>query len=226
VTRPAIPLEQRRSTRVQLTLPARVRWHGPLGMRMEVTQTLDVSREGLLVRRKERCWIGTRVWVAYPFDRGASATEHTEMAARVTHVEQVSPDEFRVGLQFIQPRRGLFVQPGVERRGTSRVYSAVPIFVRPAVSRWPEECMTQDVSRNGVRFETCQIYGVGDRILAKIPWAEWGRAGEMEGRVVRVSAVNEISIPAPIAQPEMGMSAMYTSVAVQWVKATERVARA
>jgi hypothetical protein len=210
---------------VQLALPARVRWHGPLGMRLEVTQTVDVSREGLLVRRKDQCSVGARVWVAYPFDRSASAADHTETPARVTRVEQVSPGEFRVALQFIQPRRGLFIQPSVERRGTSRVYSSVPIFVRAGASRWPEECMTQDISRNGVRFETCQIYGVGDRVLAKIPWAEWGRAGEMEGRVVRVTAVDEISIPAPIAQPDAGMSAMYASVAIQWVKAWERVAR-
>jgi hypothetical protein len=211
---------------VQLALPARVRWHGPRGMRLEVTETLDVSREGLLVRRKDRCSLGTRVWVAYPFDRSASASEHTETPARVTRVESVSPEEFRVALQFIQPRRGVFIQPSVERRGSARVYSAVPVFVRPVAGRWPEECMTQDISRSGVRFETCQIHGVGDRVLAKIRWGEWGRAGEMEGRVMRVSAADEISIPAPIAQPELGMSAMYTSVAVKWVKPWERVARA
>jgi hypothetical protein len=225
VQHPAIPLEQRRSPRVQLALPARVRWHGPLGMRLEVTETADISREGLLVRRKDRCSAGTRVWVAYPFDRGASASEHTETPARVTRVEPVSPEEFRVALQLVQPRKAFFVRPGAERRGSARVYSAVPIFVRTAAGRWPEECMTQDISRNGVRFETCQIYGASDRVLAKIPWSEWERAGEMEGRVVRVSAVNEISIPAPIARPEVGMSAMYTSVAIQWVKPWERVGR-
>ena len=38
----------RTSSRVPLTLPIRLRWQGALGQTMEVTQTLDSSRGGLL----------------------------------------------------------------------------------------------------------------------------------------------------------------------------------
>jgi hypothetical protein len=227
---------------VQLGLPVRIRWHGPAGMRLEVTQTIDVGRQGLLVRRKELCQPGARVWIAYPYDVTASPVAHTEASALVMRVERLSgdvspassahtadhpapaqsssprfsPDGYRVALHFRSPRASNYVYRGVERRASMRMYSAVPIFVRTASGRWPEEAMTQDLSRSGVRFETCQIYAVGDLVCAKVPWAEWARAGEIAGRVVRVEMVEDTSIPAPAAQPEMGRSAMYASVAVEW----------
>lgn len=211
---------------MQLDLPVRIRWHGPLGMRLEVTQTIDVAREGLLVRRKEQCAPGTRVWVAYPYDRTASPMAQTETAARVMRVEPNSPEGYRIALRFHLPRKGEFGQPTLERRASARVHSAVPIFVRPADGRWPEECMTQDLSRSGVRFETSHIFSVGDLVLAKIPWAEWARAGEISGRVSRVEAMLDDSAPAPLADPESLKSAMYASVSVQWTKPATRSARA
>ena len=42
------PVDLRKSPRARLHLPARIRWLGPLGMRLEITETIDVSREGLL----------------------------------------------------------------------------------------------------------------------------------------------------------------------------------
>ncbi len=60
--------ELRRHPRAQLRLPARIRWQGPLGMRLEVTETIDVSREGLLLRCAEPCEMMIRVWVTFPFD--------------------------------------------------------------------------------------------------------------------------------------------------------------
>jgi hypothetical protein len=130
--------------------------------------------------------------------------------------EECTPDGYRVALHFRLARRGTFIQPSVERRTSARVYSAVPIFVRAAGGRWPEEAMTQDLSRGGVRVETCQIYAVGDRVMAKIPWAEWARAGEIAGRGVRVEATEDASVPAPMAEPQVGKSAIYVSVAVAW----------
>lgn len=81
--------------------------------------------------------------------------------------------------------------------------------------------MTQDVSQHGVRFETSNIFAAGDRVLAKIPWGEWSRAGEIAGRVVRVEAMEDTPGPAPVANPEAGKSAMITSVAVEWMKTSK-----
>ena len=219
---PAFSLEQksdqRKSPRVQLKMPARVRWHGPLGMRLELTQTIDVAREGLLLRRKEKCSLGTRVWVTYPYDKTAPAMSMTETPARVVRVDETPVDGFQVALHLHLPRKAGRPQFGIERRVSSRVYSAVPIFVRIADSPWPEESMTQDFSRSGVRFETNQIYAQGDLVYAKIPWAEWSRAGEIEGRVARVESTPDVSVPAPLADPDAGRTAIYTSVAVRWTK--------
>jgi len=219
---------------VQLNLPVRIRWHGPAGMRLEIAQTIDVGRQGLLLRRKEHCQPGARVWVAYPYDRTASPMAHTETAARIIRVERLAPrvgpsqlvdrpsaaqsaaGDYRVALHFRSARAGNRVYRGVERRASARMYSAVPIFVRAANGRWPEEAMTQDLSHSGVRFETCQIYAAGDLVCAKIPWAGSAGAGELTGRVLRVEMVEDTSVPAPLAQPEMGRSAMYASVAVEW----------
>jgi hypothetical protein len=219
---PALSLEQRnenrKSPRVQLKLPVRIRWHGPLGMRLELTQTVEVAREGLLVRRKEKCSLGTRVWVTYPYDKTARTVSMTETPARILRVEQAGSDGFFVVLHLNLPRKLGAAQIGLERRCSARVYSAVPIFVRMADCPWPEESMTQDFSRSGVRFETNQIYAQGDRVFAQIPWAEWGRTGEIEGRVARVESTSDLSVPAPLADPDAGTTAIYTSVAVEWTK--------
>jgi hypothetical protein len=78
--------------------------------------------------------------------------------------------------------------------------------------------MTQDVSQHGVRFETSNIYAAGDEVLAKIPWGEWSKTGEIAGRVVRVAAMEDVPGPAPVADPEAGKSAIITSVAVEWLR--------
>ena len=70
-------VELRRHPRAQLKLPARVRWRGPLGMRMESTHTLDVSRGGLRVQRNEPCESGSRVWVVFPFDAASASVPGT-----------------------------------------------------------------------------------------------------------------------------------------------------
>src|SRR5579862_2025370 len=125
---PALSLEQRKSPRVQLKLPVRIRWHGPLGMRLELTQTVDVAREGLLIRRKEGCSVGTRVWVTYPYDKTARTVSMTETPACILRVEKTSSYDFYVALHLHVPRKGGATQIGFERRFASRVYSAVPIF--------------------------------------------------------------------------------------------------
>jgi hypothetical protein len=192
-------------------------------MRLELTETLDVAREGLLLRRKERCSIGTRLWVTYPYDKTARTVSMTETPARILRLEQTPSGGFQVALHLGLPRKRNSTPFVLERRSSSRVYSAVPIFVRMADSPWPEESMTQDFSRSGVRFETNQIYAQGDRVYAKIPWAEWGRAGEIRGCVARVESTPDVSVPSPLADPEAGKTAIYTSVAVRWSTSAEQL---
>ncbi|HTX16131.1 MAG TPA: PilZ domain-containing protein [Candidatus Baltobacteraceae bacterium] len=199
------PVELRRSPRARLHLPARIRWLGPLGMRLEVAETIDVSREGLLIRRDERCNLLARVWVAYPFDPSAASIQ-PETPARIARVQGGAQGGFYVALELQLPPRESPRDASEERRRSARFSFALPIFVRPAGSLWPEESMTQNISNHGVRFESARTYKIGEKVLAKIPWGEWAKPGEMTGHVIRVECPEETSSPTPT----LG------SVAVEW----------
>src|SRR5271156_7195812 len=99
-------LELRKHPRAQLKLPARVRWRGPLGMRMESTHTLDVSRNGIRVQRNEACESGSRVWVVFPFDATSAGGVPPETPARVMRVDSGSGPGYQVALQLELPSRG------------------------------------------------------------------------------------------------------------------------
>lgn len=209
--------ERRKHPRAQLRLPARVRWQGPLGMRIETTDTVDVSREGVLVHRNEACAPLTRVWIVFPYDRNAGASAQPETPGRVSRVERDESGGYWVAIRLEAPQRGAARSAEEERRRSERVPFALPIFVRLAGTPWPEESMTHDLSRNGARFETSHIYAAGETVIAQIPWGDWSKKGEIHGRVVRVENMPDSPGPAPIAHPEKGASAIVTSVAVEWL---------
>jgi hypothetical protein len=210
--------EIRRRPRAQLDLPVRIRWRGPFGMRLEITKTLDVSREGLLVHRAEPCELQARVWVAFPFDSAAAMTAQPETPARVVRVERIAKGAYRVALHLESPPRIAPRPPGQERRAYARVPFALPIFVRTAGTPWPEESMTQDISKTGARFLTTRIFVRGDQLLATLSWADWARVREVSARVVRVVLHELAPGSAPLSDPENGMSALFTSVAIHWEK--------
>ena len=204
---PTASVELRKHPRAQVRLLARIRSRGPFGMRLETTETIDVSREGLLVHRREECDPSTRVWVAFPFDASAPPATQLEVPARIVRVEQDSIGGFRVALCLENPPRALPLADADERRKSVRSSLALPIFIRRAGTPWPEESMTQDISDGGARFETTQIFAAGDTIHAMIPSGDWQKRGELTGRVVRVLAPADAKSVAPI-----------TSVAVQWTQ--------
>jgi hypothetical protein len=209
-------VEMRKHPRAQLRMPTRIRWRGPLGMRMEITRTIDASRDGIRVPRNESCEVGSRVWVTFPFDANTLATAQPETPAHVVRVDHNSQRGFDVSLQLELPPRSEQRAKDNERRACARVTFAIPIFVRAAASPWPEESMTHDISRAGARFESAHMYTAGDAILAKIPWGEWERAGEIRARVVRVETKPVTPGPAPKSNPTLGMSGMLSSVSVKW----------
>lgn len=205
----------RKYPRARLQLGARIRWRSPLGMRLESTQTVDMSRGGILLDRAERCEVDSHVWVVCPFESSTAAVQ-PETPARVARVEDLRGGYYRVALQLQPPDRGASRDAAVERRRSSRVPFAVPIFVRPMGAPWPEESMTHDISRSGARFTTVRIFAPGDSMLAKVPWGEWANRGEIAGRVVRVESHRDMPGPAPLADPRSGSSALLASVAVEW----------
>ena len=218
---PGIFVDQRKHPRAQLKLPARIRWHGPIGMRLEITQTVDVSRDGMLFHRNEPCDRLARVWVAFPFDPAAGAATQPETPARVVRVEPDPEGGYWIAVRFENTARASKLEGFRERRCSERIPFALPIFVRLAGTPWPEEFMTQDISQHGTRFETSRVYAPGDKVLAKIPWGEWSKTGEVAGRVVRIETMEDSPGPAPAANPGEGKSAIITSVAVEWIRASK-----
>jgi hypothetical protein len=219
MNRVAVPAELRKNPRAQLRLPTRLRWRGPLGMRLENAHTANVSRSGMLLLCLEGCDVDARVWVAFPFDKRATSVQPETPAT----VVRVTPDKsrgYRVALKFDAPP--VSAAPfsarryARERRESTRVRFALPIFVRAANSPWPEESMTQDVSRAGARFESAQIYAAGDHVLAKIPWGDFEKTGEMNATIVRVEPTAVAPGPSPLANPAAGTSAILNSVCIRW----------
>jgi hypothetical protein len=209
-------VEMRKHPRAQLRMPARIRWRGALGMRIEIARTIDASRDGIRIPRSEPCELGSRVWVTFPFETNSSAAAQPETPARVVRVVPNAQRGYDVSLHLDIPRRHAEPAKGRERRTCSRLTFSVPIFVRAAGSPWPEESMTHDISRAGARFESAHIYNAGDQVLAKVPWGEWERIGEVRARVVRVENKVTSPGPAPRANPVVGLSGMLTSVSIRW----------
>lgn len=61
-------MDRREHHRVQLRIPARLRWTTPFGQKTEVCDTLNVSRGGVLVPCDETHAPGMPLWVTFPYD--------------------------------------------------------------------------------------------------------------------------------------------------------------
>ncbi|MGH9560283.1 MAG: PilZ domain-containing protein [Terracidiphilus sp.] len=214
--------EQRRHPRARLQLPARIRWQSPLGMRLEVAETIDVSRDGvLLASREESLAAISRAWIVFPFDASAIGATEPETPAHVVRVERDPGGDYRIALH-LQPRRSTARTPvKPERRSYPRLPLCLPIYVRAGEMPWPEETMTRDFSRGGLRFETSHVFTAGENIRARIPWGERAEAGEISGRVVRVEPSES---DAAAADYLGGACAGSLCVAVEWTDTAPQAA--
>jgi len=61
-------MQTREHHRVRIRLPARLRWATPFGQKIELSETLDVSRGGLLLSSKEPHSAGASLWVTFPYE--------------------------------------------------------------------------------------------------------------------------------------------------------------
>jgi hypothetical protein len=183
--------------RVRMRLPARLRWTSPFGQKIELAETMDVSRGGLLLSSRELHAPGVPFWVTFPYD--ASLREgQPEVLARVVRCAELSatPPQFSLAIQFESQARSASNGNGArrdpERRGSPRRTLAVPIRVRPENVPWFEEAMSLDFSPLGMRFRSQREYAKGELLriaLEDASSASWPDPGEFRAKVVRVAAV-------------------------------------
>src|SRR5580692_2125205 len=81
-------MDRREHHRVQLRLPARLRWTTPFGQKTEVCASVDVSRGGMLVPCREPHAEGMTLWVTFPFDTSLTVGQ-PEVLARVVRADVV-----------------------------------------------------------------------------------------------------------------------------------------
>jgi hypothetical protein len=81
-------MDSREHRRVRLRLPVRLRWTTPFGQKIELGETIDASRSGLLVSTKEPHNSGVPLWVTFPFDSSLGDGQ-PEMLARIVRCGEV-----------------------------------------------------------------------------------------------------------------------------------------
>ena len=75
-------MDSRQHRRVRMRLAVRLRWATPFGQKIELANTIDVSRSGALVSTKEPHSKGVMVWLTFPYDASLSDGQ-PEVLARV-----------------------------------------------------------------------------------------------------------------------------------------------
>jgi PilZ domain-containing protein len=187
-----VPREHRR---VRMRLPARLRWTAPFGQRIELAQTVDVSRSGLLLSIKDSHASGVPLWVTFPYDASLSEGQ-PELLARVTRCSELhtAPATFALAIHFEGSghagSNGNLEQRDPERRGSPRRMLAVPIRVRPEHVPWFEETMSLDFSPRGIRFRSHREYAEGELLRIALEDASsttWPGGGGFRAKVVRVT---------------------------------------
>lgn len=81
-------MDSREHRRVRMRLPVRLRWTTPFAQKIELAETIDVSRAGLLVSTKEPHTSGVPLWVTFPYDASLGDGQ-PEMLARIVRCGEV-----------------------------------------------------------------------------------------------------------------------------------------
>ena len=82
------PMDSREHRRVRMRLPVRLRWTTPFAQKIELGETIDVSRGGLLVSTKEPHSSGVPLWVTFPYDASLGDGQ-PEMLARIVRCSEM-----------------------------------------------------------------------------------------------------------------------------------------
>lgn len=119
-------MDSREHRRVRMRLPVRLRWTTPFGQKIELVETLDVSRRGLLVSAREPHACGLRLWVTFPFDSSLGEGQ-PEMSAHTVRCQEMLEV---IRASNIRERVQATSAPAAER--SDQTVSAVAVCDAPA----------------------------------------------------------------------------------------------
>jgi Tfp pilus assembly protein PilZ len=184
--------EVRKRSRVKADLAVRVRQIGPPRESIEVTTTVDISRNGVLFRTRHPYELHGTVWMIVPYDPNANAA-NAEFPATIVRIDPLPDGSAVVAVRFhsarsdpapvnIQGRSTLSLHP--ERRRKDRSKLSIPIRVRAEAGT--ESAKTVDISRTGLLFDTSRSYTVGQQVWITVPYQAETPTEEVEARVVRI----------------------------------------
>jgi len=180
-----------------MSLPVRVRQIYPPRDAVEVSVTLDVSRNGILFRSADFYLLHSTVWVTMNYSAKETAPD-SEFPATVVRIVKNPEGLYDVALQFHSSRADR-VEPVVrgagpsaitssERRNKNRVRTAMSIRVR--AGDMVEESITVNVSRTGVLFRSSRQYAVGQAVWMVMPYQPGEELSEVAARVVRTVVID------------------------------------
>lgn len=189
----------RQRSRAAVEIPARIRQIAPPRNAVELTSSLDVSRNGMLFRTRGRYDLHSVVWVTLNYKPGVTV-DPIEFPATVVRIDRGDDGTAEIALRFhssrsdagpsAAPAPGTPHSPSATsstRRERTRARIALPIRVRSESG--VEETTTVDVSRNGVLFHSQAAYRVGERVDVVMPFRPGLDTEEMAARIVRVTHV-------------------------------------
>src|SRR5229473_1973241 len=191
-------MDNRQHRRVRMGLPVRLRWSTPFGQKIELANTIDVSRSGLLVSTKESHTSGVTLWVTFPYDASLSDGQ-PEILARVARckevLEVIRSTNAREKVQTesaSEQERSAKLDQLVRALGLSDAPATFAVAFHLKRIPWFEEAMTIDISAKGMRFRSHREYELGDHL--KIAFeasasAPWHGAGEFRSKVIRIAPV-------------------------------------
>src|SRR5437667_11331965 len=99
------PMDSREHRRVRMRLPVRMRWTTPFGQKIELGQSIDVSRSGLLVSTKEFHTPGVALWGTFPYDASLSDAQPKTLARAARRNAVLEVIRSTTAREIVQPER-------------------------------------------------------------------------------------------------------------------------
>lgn len=184
--------EYRQRARIRTELSVRIRQIGPPRDSIEITKTLDVSRNGVLFRTRQPYQLHSTVWLILPFNPKAPIQD-PEFPGTIVRIDPMEDGTAEIAVRFHHSRSdrlaGVYdnkVLPAEtsERRAKDRARLSLAIRVRDAAG--VEITNSVDVSRTGVLFRSLKDYPIGQTIWVTVPYSPETPPEEVEARVVRI----------------------------------------